>query len=170
MTNIRMERDGAIGTITIDRVNRFNSLDVATARDLRKAALQYARDDSIAVVILTGAGLVFCSGADLKYIVAGGADQDLAYLQPEARGPRIRRGVQADPEYPHARSRISAHPSRSSRRWTASPRRADSGWRCRAISSGVGPREPSGHRRPDSRARRLHVPAAAFDRAQARVE
>jgi 2-(1,2-epoxy-1,2-dihydrophenyl)acetyl-CoA isomerase len=85
MTNIRMERDGAVGTITIDRVNRFNSLDVATARDLRKAALQYARDDSIAVVVLTGAGRVFCSGADLKYIVAGGADEDLAYLQPEAR-------------------------------------------------------------------------------------
>ena len=85
MLNIRMEREGAIGTITIDRVNRFNSLDVTTARDLRKAALQYARDDSIAVVVLTGAGGVFCSGADLKYIVSGGADEDLGYLSPESR-------------------------------------------------------------------------------------
>ena len=56
LTSIRTEQDGAIGTITIDRVNRFNSLDVTTARDLRKAALQFARDDSIRVVILTGAG------------------------------------------------------------------------------------------------------------------
>jgi len=84
-THIRMDRDGAIGTITIDRVNRFNSLDVATARDLRKAALQCARDDAIKVVVLTGAGGVFCSGADLKYIVAGGADEDLGYLSPGAR-------------------------------------------------------------------------------------
>jgi 2-(1,2-epoxy-1,2-dihydrophenyl)acetyl-CoA isomerase len=85
LTNIRTERDGAIGTITIDRVNRFNSLDVTTARDLRKAALQFARDDSIRVVILTGAGGVFCSGADLKYIAAGGTGEDLGYLSPAAR-------------------------------------------------------------------------------------
>jgi 2-(1,2-epoxy-1,2-dihydrophenyl)acetyl-CoA isomerase len=85
LTNIRTERDGAIGTITIDRVNRFNSLDVTTARDLRKAALQFARDDSIRVVILTGSGGVFCSGADLKYIAAGGAGDDLGYLSPGAR-------------------------------------------------------------------------------------
>jgi len=85
MTNIRAERDGAIGTITIDRVNRFNSLDVTTARDLRKAALQFARDDGIAVVVLTGAGHVFCSGADLKYIAAGGLDEDLSYLSPSTR-------------------------------------------------------------------------------------
>jgi 2-(1,2-epoxy-1,2-dihydrophenyl)acetyl-CoA isomerase len=85
MTNIRTERDGAVGTITIDRVSRFNSLDATTARDLRKAALQYARDDSIRAVVITGAGGVFCSGADLKYIAAGGADADLAYLTPDAR-------------------------------------------------------------------------------------
>jgi 2-(1,2-epoxy-1,2-dihydrophenyl)acetyl-CoA isomerase len=85
LTNIRADRDGAIGTITIDRVNRFNSLDVTTARDLRKAALQFARDDSIRVVVLTGSGGVFCSGADLKYIAAGGADADLGYLSPGAR-------------------------------------------------------------------------------------
>ena len=85
LTSIRTEQDGAIGTITIDRVNRFNSLDVTTARDLRKAALQFARDDSIRVVILTGAGGVFCSGADLKYIAAGGSGEDLGYLSPGAR-------------------------------------------------------------------------------------
>jgi len=85
LTNIRMERDGSIGTITIDRVARFNSLDGTTARDLRRAALQYARDDSISVVVLTGAGGVFCSGADLKYIVAGGEEADLGYLSPDTR-------------------------------------------------------------------------------------
>jgi 2-(1,2-epoxy-1,2-dihydrophenyl)acetyl-CoA isomerase len=85
LTNIRTDRDGPIGTITIDRVNRFNSLDVTTARDLRKVALQFARDDSIRVVVLRGAGGVFCSGADLKYIAAGGTDEDLGYLSPDAR-------------------------------------------------------------------------------------
>ena len=46
MTHIRVEIDGAVGTITIDRRERFNSLDVETARDLRKAGLQLARDDA----------------------------------------------------------------------------------------------------------------------------
>ncbi|HSL24601.1 MAG TPA: enoyl-CoA hydratase-related protein [Vicinamibacterales bacterium] len=85
MSHIVITRDEAIGTITIERPARFNSLDVETARDLRCAALQLARDTDIRVVILRGTGGVFCSGADLKYIRAGGAQEDLAYLTPEAR-------------------------------------------------------------------------------------
>jgi 2-(1,2-epoxy-1,2-dihydrophenyl)acetyl-CoA isomerase len=74
-----------VGVITIDRLARFNSLDVRTAQDLRRAALQFARDDAVRVVVLRGAGGVFCSGADLKYINAGGDASDLGYLQPSAR-------------------------------------------------------------------------------------
>jgi 2-(1,2-epoxy-1,2-dihydrophenyl)acetyl-CoA isomerase len=85
MNPIVTARDGAIGIITIDRRARFNSLDVSTARDLRRAALQFARDDAVTAVILRGAGGVFCSGADLKYIGAGGEDDDLAYLTPADR-------------------------------------------------------------------------------------
>jgi 2-(1,2-epoxy-1,2-dihydrophenyl)acetyl-CoA isomerase len=85
MTHIRMDRHGAVGRITIDRRERLNSLDVDTARDLRKAGLQMARDPQVRAVILRAEGGVFCSGADLKYIRAGGADADLAYLKPDAR-------------------------------------------------------------------------------------
>jgi 2-(1,2-epoxy-1,2-dihydrophenyl)acetyl-CoA isomerase len=75
-----------VGTITIDRPARFNSLDVRTAQDLRRAALALARDDRARVVVLRGTGGVFCSGADLKYIHSGGREEDLRYLQPDARG------------------------------------------------------------------------------------
>jgi 2-(1,2-epoxy-1,2-dihydrophenyl)acetyl-CoA isomerase len=85
MKHIRMERDGPVGIITIDRRERFNSLDVETAQDLRKAGLGYARDDEVRAVVLQGAGGVFCSGADLKYIRAGGDRSELGYLSPEAR-------------------------------------------------------------------------------------
>ena len=74
-----------VGTITIDRPDRFNALDVRTAQDLRRAALSLARDDRVRVVVLRGTNGVFCSGADLKYIRAGGVEEDLAYLQPDAR-------------------------------------------------------------------------------------
>jgi 2-(1,2-epoxy-1,2-dihydrophenyl)acetyl-CoA isomerase len=86
MEHIRIDRDGAVGVLSIDRPARFNSLDVDTARDLRKAGLQLARDESVRCVVLRGAPGVFCSGADLKYIRAGGGG-DLGYLQPEACAP-----------------------------------------------------------------------------------
>jgi 2-(1,2-epoxy-1,2-dihydrophenyl)acetyl-CoA isomerase len=85
MTHILTRRDGAAGTITINRPERFNSLDVTTARDLRKAALAFARDDAVRVVVLEGTAGVFCSGADLKYIRGGGDQPDLGYLTPAAR-------------------------------------------------------------------------------------
>jgi 2-(1,2-epoxy-1,2-dihydrophenyl)acetyl-CoA isomerase len=83
--HIACETRDSVGTITIDRPERFNALDVRTAQDLRRAALSMARDDRVRVVVLRGTNGVFCSGADLKYIRAGGAEADLAYLQPDAR-------------------------------------------------------------------------------------
>ena len=86
MTNIRTSIEGPVGFITIDRKERFNSLDVETARDLRKAGLQMSRDESVRVVVLRGIDGVFCSGADLKYIRAGGENADLAYLTKQHEG------------------------------------------------------------------------------------
>jgi 2-(1,2-epoxy-1,2-dihydrophenyl)acetyl-CoA isomerase len=83
--HIRTRIEGAVGYITIDRPERFNSLDVRTAQDLRRAGLALARDDRVRAVILSGVNGVFCSGADLKYIRAGGEAEDLGYLSPDAR-------------------------------------------------------------------------------------
>jgi 2-(1,2-epoxy-1,2-dihydrophenyl)acetyl-CoA isomerase len=90
MRNIRMERDGAVGRITIDRRERFNSLDVETAKDFRKAGLQYARDEEVRCVVIAGVAGVFCSGADLKYIREKGDASDFGYLLPE--GTPVERG------------------------------------------------------------------------------
>lgn len=83
--HIRTTVDAGVGTITIDRPQRFNSLDVRTAQDLRKAALAFARDEKVRAVVIRGTNGVFCSGADLKYIRAGGDAGELGYLQPDAR-------------------------------------------------------------------------------------
>jgi 2-(1,2-epoxy-1,2-dihydrophenyl)acetyl-CoA isomerase len=91
-THIQQERKGAVGVITIDRRERFNSLDVATARDLRKAGLAMARDGALRAVVLRGTGGVFCSGADLKYIRQGGDPSDLGYLTSAAREARATYG------------------------------------------------------------------------------
>ncbi|MDH5491396.1 MAG: enoyl-CoA hydratase-related protein, partial [Myxococcales bacterium] len=49
--------------------------------------LELARDREIHAVILQGEGGVFCSGADLKYIRAGGEEADLGYLEPRITRP-----------------------------------------------------------------------------------
>ena len=86
MSHITLTVEDAVGTITIDRPERFNSLDVETARDLRKAGLQAARDRNVRAVVLRGIGSAFCSGADLKYIRGGGDESGLAYLKPSESG------------------------------------------------------------------------------------
>jgi 2-(1,2-epoxy-1,2-dihydrophenyl)acetyl-CoA isomerase len=76
------ELHGAVGIIRINRPARFNSMDVETARAFRKAGIQMARDQAVRVVILTGTGRAFCSGADLKYIRDHGRVPDFEYLRP----------------------------------------------------------------------------------------
>lgn len=85
--HIRVERRDGVGVLTIARRERFNSLDVQTAQDLRKAGLGLARDEEVRAVVLRGDGGVFCSGADLKYIRDGGDGRDLGYLMPGAEQP-----------------------------------------------------------------------------------
>jgi len=79
---VRIERRDAVGFITLDRPERFNSLDVRTAQDLRRAGLGLARDSAIRCVVLRGRPEVFCSGVDLKYVREGGRAEDLTYLAP----------------------------------------------------------------------------------------
>lgn len=87
MKHIRIERNGGVGILTIDRRQRLNSLDVETAQDFRRAGLQLARDRDVRAVLIRGEGGIFCSGADLKYIRDGGEQDDLGYLQPKTRKP-----------------------------------------------------------------------------------
>ncbi|MEM7433625.1 MAG: enoyl-CoA hydratase-related protein [Myxococcota bacterium] len=101
-SNIRVERDGPVGVLTIDRRERLNSLDVRTAQDFRKAGLQLARDNEVRVVLIRGEGGVFCSGADLKYIRDGGEGSDLQYLRPESSDPGYGRVFKQILEYIHS--------------------------------------------------------------------
>lgn len=87
MPHIRIERAGGVGRITIDRPERFNSLDVDTARDFRKAGLRLARDERTRCVVVAGTGGIFCSGADLKYVRERGDREDFGYLHPEDHSP-----------------------------------------------------------------------------------
>jgi enoyl-CoA hydratase len=73
---IRVEREGAVAIVTIDRQEALNALDVATLTELRDRLRELADDDAARVVILTGAGeKAFVAGADIKYMSGLDVDQ-----------------------------------------------------------------------------------------------
>lgn len=80
---VRTDRDGAVAVITIDRPDRRNAVDRATAAALEAAVAAADRDDDAAVIVLTGAGGMFCAGADLHALGAGEPNR----TAPDARGP-----------------------------------------------------------------------------------
>lgn len=65
MEAIRSERREAILTITIDRPDRRNALDVASMTALREALQRASLDTQARVVVLTGAGEAFSAGGDV---------------------------------------------------------------------------------------------------------
>jgi 2-(1,2-epoxy-1,2-dihydrophenyl)acetyl-CoA isomerase len=58
--------DGGVATITLQRPEAGNAIDLALAQELRAAVLDVERDASVRVVVLRGAGANFCVGGDLR--------------------------------------------------------------------------------------------------------
>jgi enoyl-CoA hydratase len=68
---ILVERDGPVTIVSINRPERRNAVDGATARKLFDAFLAFDADDGASVAVFTGTGGYFCAGADLKAVAAG---------------------------------------------------------------------------------------------------
>src|SRR5580704_1682505 len=58
-----LERDG---TITLNRPEAYNALNLALGRDLFHAALEADEDRAVRCIVITGAGKAFCAGGDVK--------------------------------------------------------------------------------------------------------
>jgi enoyl-CoA hydratase/carnithine racemase len=64
--SMRVEQDGHVVIITLDRPHVRNALNPATSEELLEAFTAFKDDDSQWVAVLCGAGEHFCAGADLK--------------------------------------------------------------------------------------------------------
>jgi 2-(1,2-epoxy-1,2-dihydrophenyl)acetyl-CoA isomerase len=62
---LRVEVDGAVATLTLDRPEALNALTVPVKLALREAFESLTADRDVRAVILTGAGRAFCAGQDL---------------------------------------------------------------------------------------------------------
>jgi methylglutaconyl-CoA hydratase len=77
---IRYAVDGGVATVTMDSPRNRNALSRRLVTELREALTAALADDGVRVVVLTGAGTVFCAGADLKEQSAGGPPPDVPGL------------------------------------------------------------------------------------------
>ena len=66
---IHYQKDGHVVTITIDRPEHRNSMDIEHFGQLADAWVRFRDDDDAYVAILTGVKDVYCVGADLKTFV-----------------------------------------------------------------------------------------------------
>jgi enoyl-CoA hydratase/carnithine racemase len=65
MSLVLLEKQAAVATMTINRPDHHNSLDLDTSKALDAAAREIESDAAISVVILQGAGRAFCGGGDI---------------------------------------------------------------------------------------------------------
>ena len=56
----------AVATITLNRPDAYNALNLSLGRDLFRAALEADEDRAVRCIVVTGAGRAFCAGGDVK--------------------------------------------------------------------------------------------------------
>ena len=76
---VRLEWDGDVATLTVDRPDALNALNIETLEAMGEA-IEDAAEAGARALVLTGAGDAFIAGADIKYM------QDLSAEEGEAWG------------------------------------------------------------------------------------
>jgi enoyl-CoA hydratase/carnithine racemase len=70
-TDLLVEKKDHIGTITLNRPERLNTISGRMLDSLSAALIELNTDDDIRVIIITGAGRGFCAGLDLQAQLEG---------------------------------------------------------------------------------------------------
>jgi enoyl-CoA hydratase/carnithine racemase len=86
-TTIEVDAVGARGTIALNRPDKLNPLSVETLRELADAAHWFDRRADVKVVVVSGRGRAFSSGADVS--VFAGADPGVAARREAADAGRL---------------------------------------------------------------------------------
>jgi methylglutaconyl-CoA hydratase len=81
---LKVEKQGAVARVTLDRPEIRNAFDDALIAELTKALRELDADRAVRAVVLAGSGAAFCAGADLNWMkrMAGyGYEQNIADAQ-----------------------------------------------------------------------------------------
>src|SRR3954453_12925608 len=86
MSTVERSTDGGVGTISLNRPHRHNSVDDELYEELHGVWAEVQADSAVRVVLLRGNGPSFCSGRDTAQLgdrVAG--DTDLSSVRRHQR-------------------------------------------------------------------------------------
>jgi len=73
--DLRLERDGHVGVLTIDRPSKLNTITVAMDRRMNELSFEINNDDSLRAIVLTGAGeRAFSAGSDINDLDSYGSN------------------------------------------------------------------------------------------------
>ncbi len=89
LSTLRIEVDGEIGTLTLDRAESFNAMSPEMIFELGTAFAWFADQAPLRALIVTGAGKAFCSGGDINGFKAGVEDDSIDLPA------QVRRGAEA---------------------------------------------------------------------------
>lgn len=67
-SSVAIERQGPVGLVTLNRPERHNAFDDVVISELTEALRSMEAEDSVRVVVLSGAGPSFSAGADLEWM------------------------------------------------------------------------------------------------------
>ncbi len=70
--NIAVEKDGAIGIVTLNRPQQLNALSYGLVKELALAMEALDQDPEVRVLVVTGGEKVFAAGADIKEMAEAG--------------------------------------------------------------------------------------------------
>jgi 2-(1,2-epoxy-1,2-dihydrophenyl)acetyl-CoA isomerase len=67
--HLTLERAAGVATLTLNRPDAYNALNLPLGRELFDAALELDEDPEVRCVVVTGSGRAFCAGGDVKDFV-----------------------------------------------------------------------------------------------------
>ena len=84
---VRVTNENRVATVTVDRPDKRNAMDIPTRRQLRAALERVAADDDVRVVVIEGAGdEAFVTGGDIVSFEEFDRIDGLSYLTEHAQG------------------------------------------------------------------------------------
>ena len=89
LNTLRIEIDGEIGTLTLDRPDAFNAMSPEMIGELTVSFAWLADLAPLRALIVTGAGKAFCAGGDVNWFKTGVQDESIDLPS------QVRRGAEA---------------------------------------------------------------------------